>query len=217
MMPAMNTNFRYYHRARRTRTAAILPLLALVVMLSGCAEFGYHKVQIGQHRAEYKAAFPEGQVRRTDTGLSYLDHAGAGQTDAVVIFLTPDHQIAGKLLAQLREPAAWSLRRESSYHLEGQLDPVRLVLAETGPIDLIRALADSLVRAPGDTTTRQSHDLVAAGLTRIAQQWPQVGDPGPAFPLLTEALEIVPGRGTAHIGVDPDGYVHVSYDTTLSR
>jgi hypothetical protein len=182
-------------------------LLALV--LPGCAEFGYNQVQLGQEQRVYQAAFPEDSTRRSPAGVCCLETDGAGRTDAAVLLLTPDRRVAGKFYATHVE-RHWA-RPQMYYRLRGELDPRLMNLGATGPIDALRAVADELTATEGDTFVRDAHAWVAAGLLRLIQHWPHVGDEGPGFPRVSQTLERIPAGGEARITVDARGVYMVEY------
>lgn len=181
----------------------LLPIAAGLT-LPGCAGLTYDRVQVGRQLSEYQRVFPEDGVHRTDTTVCYLEHDGLGRTDAVVLLLTRDRQICGKLHA-VRVERRYGLAAGTGYRLRGEIAPELARLGATGPIDAARAVADSLTAIDGDRQTREVHGWVAAGLVRLVQRWPHVGDAGPAVPRLTDMLERVPGGGAGHLGVDPAG------------
>ena len=182
----------------------------------GCADLGYNRTELGAEQRVYQQAFPEERVRRTSAGFCYLEKDPLGRTDAVVVLLTADRRVAGKLQATYVERKG-PFRAESTYALRGQLDPELMRLSGTGPIDVLRALADELTSVQGDTFVREAHGWVAAGLMRLVQHWPHVGDEGPAFTRLTELLDCIPAGGTARLAVDARGVYEVEYTQRVAR
>ena len=90
-------------------------------------------------------------------------------------------------------------------------------LGGTGPIDVLRAIADDLTSTQGDTFVREAHGWVAAGLMRLVQHWPHVGDEGPAFTRLTDLLDRIPAGGEARLTVDARGVYVVEYRQSVTR
>jgi hypothetical protein len=192
--------------------AAIVPWLTILAttLAAGCAELSYSGIRLGQEQREYQQAFPEDRTRRTPTGICYLEKDPLGRTDAMVLLLTADRRVAGKLHATHFE-RNYGFKVETGYRLVGELDPAMLRLSSTGPIDALRAVADELTATEADAFARQTQAWVAAGLVRLVQHWPHVGDEGPAFTRLTSVLERVLGGGLARITVDPRGVYLLEY------
>jgi hypothetical protein len=190
-------------------------LLFLGLLVPGCAELSFNQIQLGQEPRDYRRALPEERSRRSPTGMCYLEHdPGAGRVDAMVVLLTPDGRVAGKLHASEVEQR-WNWPAQTTFTLRGELDPALIRMAGAGPVDTLRAVADELTAADMDAFTRDAHAWVAAGLVRLVQHWPHVGDEGPAVTRLAGMLDRVPAGGTAQIVVGVDGrysiaYVHVS-------
>ncbi len=201
-------------RTRRARKLSgqrrAIPLLAALPLLSGCVQYSYDRLRIGQEQREYRLAFPEEKIRPTAAGFCFMEQGSLGRTDAVGVLLTRDRRIAGKLHAAHLERNL-GLGPEVGYRLHAELDPRLLDTAGAGPIDALRVVADDLTVRGEDTFVRTAHGWVAAGLVRIIQQWPHVGDEGPAITRLTDALARVPAGGEARISVDPRGVYQIEY------
>jgi len=201
-------------------TAGGIALRAMLVgaatLLTGCAELCYNQVQLGQEQRAYQRAFPDAATRRSTSGLCYLEKDGFGRTDAAVLLLTADRRVAGKFYA-LHIERKLGEQVETSYQLRGELDPTLLKLNATGPLDALRAIADDLTTTDGDTFVREAHGWIAAGVMRLVQHWPHVGDEGPAFTRLTAMLERIPAGGVARITVDPRGVYLVEYTQSVAR
>ncbi len=185
------------------------------MLVVGCAEFGYDQVQLGQEQRAYRAAFPEDKSRRSATGVCFVEKDAWGRTDAAVLLLTPDRRVAGKFYATHLERRFGS-HVETTYQLRGELDPELARLSATGPIDALRAVADELTGRQDDAFVREAQGWIAAGLVRLVQHWPHVGDEGPAVTRLTGVLECVPVGGQARITVNPRGAYLVEYTQTTS-
>jgi hypothetical protein len=200
-----------------TFTAGCGALGACLALLSaGCADFGYNRVQLGVEQRVYQQAFPAERMRRTPAGFCYLEKDAFGRTDAVVVLLTADRRVAGKLHATYVERKG-PFQAETTYALRGALDPELMRLSGTGPIDVLRAVAADLTSTQGDTFVREAHGWVAAGLMRLVQHWPHVGDEGPAFTRLTDVLDRIPAGGAAHLTVDARGVYIVEYTQSVTH
>lgn len=207
-----------YASIRRTTCWGVAagPGVALSVIVlaassvAGCARFSYDRVQLGQTQREYQRAFPEDGSRRMPAGICYQTQDGLGRTEAVVVLLTGDRRISGKFYASHSERTGW-LGTGISYRLVGELDPMLVELQGAGPIDALRAVADELTATESDQFARDTQAWIAAGLVRLVQHWPHVGDEGPALTRLTGTLERVPAGGAARISVDPRGVYLLEY------
>lgn len=185
-------------------------------LLAGCAQFNYDRVRLGQTQREYQRAFPDEGSRRTTAGIGYMARDWTGRTDAAVVLLTADRRVSGKLYASFHERTGW-LNEEVSYRLVGELDPTLIAVSGAGPIDALRAVADELTTTDSDQFARDAQAWVAAGLVRLVQHWPHVGDEGPAITRLTETLERVPSGGEARITISPRGVYLVEYTVRARR
>jgi hypothetical protein len=191
-------------------------LLSLTSALSGCARYSYGQVKLGEVMPNPRKQFPEEKVRLTDIGACVLETDPFGRTDAIVILATRDQRVAGKMQASYTKRQL-GFAQEITYTLTGELHPTLTDLRGSGPVDTLRALADELTGDYPDPMVRTAHKWVAAGLIRIIQRWPHVGDEGPALVRLTETLEQVPAGGTADIVVDDDGVHHLHYHQRITR
>jgi hypothetical protein len=195
----------------RGRPHAALPgLLVALWAAGGCADWSYDRVQLGQTPREYESIFDSTAARRTELGICVLQREASGRTDAVVLLLTNDRRIAGKIQSSYQEQN-WVLWGERTYRLRGELDPHLYALRSAGPLDSLRAIAGDLVRYEGEKLATDAHDWIAAGLVRLVQRWPNATDTGVPPGRLSELLERVPGGGEAQISVDPAGTYHFAY------
>lgn len=194
----------------------LILLLTVVILGSGCAQMGYDRIRIGQDPREYERAFPTEDLRQTRAGLVYLDEGGRERATAVVVLLTRDRLVAGRFLAHFEEDR-FGLPPQTRYSLTGELDPVLSRLANVGPVDMLRVIADDLSRPEDDAFVRDAQAWVAVGLIRLLQQWPQVQDAGPAVPRLADVLQQVPGGGVAQVRVTPAGVIQVDYTVRVGR
>ena len=203
------------------RPSAVPPRLLLMLAVcaalqAGCAGWSYDRIRLGAEHREYERAFPEAGVRRTETTLCYLAQDRLGRTDAVVVLLTRDRRVCGKLHATHFE-RNYGFKVERGYALRGEVDPALAELSAAGPIDALRAIGDELTSTEGDTAARQTRAWVAAGLVRMVQHWPHVGDEGPAFTRLTDTLERVAGGGVTRITVNARGVYELEYTVGTPR
>jgi hypothetical protein len=194
---------------RWTIAGLLAPLLLCQTL--GCASWSYDNIQIGQAVRESQRLLPVDKTRRTDVGFCYVDQDLTGRTDAIVILLTKDLTVAGKLQAShVKRDVAWM--SEEGYLLRGVIDPVAMQLNATGPVDTLRAVTDDLAQAMDDNFVREAHGWVAVGLARLIQRWPHMGiEPGGGNPGLMEMLQRVPAGGTAMVRVTPEGMYEIEY------
>jgi hypothetical protein len=177
---------------------------------AGCAQWSYSQIELGQEPQDYERAFPAESARRTHLGLCSLCEDAFGRTDAVVVLLTHDRRVAGKIHATrfLRD---YGLKTDEGFLLQGELDPRLAELQATGPIDTLRVIATDLAEYQGEKLAMEAHAWVAGGLVRLIQCWPHVNEVGIAAARLTELFELVPGGGAARIAVDPAGIYQFEY------
>ncbi len=195
----------------RCRQPAGLALLLLAGLLNaGCAQWSYERIEIGQPLRDYERVFPEEDSRKTRRSLCLLKQDALGRTDAVVLLYNRLQVVYAKFQATARGRDA-ILAAGAAYTVRGTIDPAAGGFRDVGPIDLLRAVADDLTADDHEAAVRDAHAWVAAGLTRIIQQWPGVSDPGPAYPRLTRTLASVSADGTATVTVGPQRRLHVSY------
>jgi hypothetical protein len=188
-----------------------LSLLVFAALQAGCMDAGYRAIQIGQPQSEIKRFFPEPNSRETSFSLSSVQRDWFGRTDAFVVLLTRDRRVAAKFQATYGDRDL-GFQNVRGYRLRGVVDPELAGFGDTGPIDTARTIADDLTRLEGDAILQEAHDLIAAGIVRLLQQWPGNIDPGPARTRLTDELDTVLGGGSADITVAPEGYFEYTYE-----
>ncbi len=194
------------------RASLLVTVMAAAPALLGCAWGPYERIRLGQAPAEYRSVFAEGTTHQTAVGIWHWQRDMRGWTSAVVLLTARDQRVAGKLWA------TWSPRGETpAYRLVGELSPESLGLGATGPLDVLRVVADELTGDSIDCRAREAHDLVAAGIVRVLRSRPSVDNAGPAEARLIEALERVPADGRADIDVTPAGTLTVEYSASLTR
>jgi len=203
---------------RRTvwRQVAAWAALGLPLMATGCAGLTYEQIKLGEQLRTYDRVFPEDRARRTENTVCFMESDLTGKTEAVVVLVTRDRRVAGKLHAT-HVDRQLGLTRETSYTLVGEIDPVVAKLNSTGPADTLRAIVDQLISVDSDQTAREAHGWVAVGLVRLLQRWPHVGDEGPSFPKLPDLLDRVPADGIARLAVDGRGMFLLEYTQSVQR
>jgi hypothetical protein len=200
-------------RIARRQKLALASTLVLVPLLltTGCADWSYRQIQLGQSPQDYARILPAGTSRRTALGLCHLSNDHFGRTDAIVVLLTSDRQVAAKLWARHYE-RNWGFNKVTrGFRLVGELDPELYDVEGTGPLDSLRAIASELTDYRGEKLALEAHAWVAAGLVRFLQRWPPVADMGVTSQRLSELFERVPGGGGAHLEVDEHGIYHFEY------
>jgi hypothetical protein len=197
---------------RRWRATRAVLLLAMLTGLlnAACAQWSYDRVKLGQGPPDYERAFPAESARRTHLGLCSLREDVFGRTDAVVVLLTHDRRVAGKVHAT-RFIRDYGFKTDEGFLLQGELDPQLAELQATAPLDTLRAIAVDLAEYQGERLAMEAHAWVAGGLVRLIQCWPHVNDIGIAAVRLTELFELVPGGGEARIAVNPAGIYQFEY------
>jgi hypothetical protein len=200
---------------RSVCTAALLAAPVLL-LLTGCTDWAYRQIQLGQSAEEYERVLPAETSRRTAVGLCHLSSDRFGRTDAFVVLLTGDRRVAGKLRARHYE-RDWGLKVDRGFWLEGELDPELYGVQSAGPLDTLRAIAGDLTDYRGEKLALDAHAWVAAGLVRLMQRWPGVEDVGVSSQRLSELFELVPGGGAARLEVNERGIYRLEYKQGTTR
>ncbi|TWT43622.1 hypothetical protein RAS1_00190 [Phycisphaerae bacterium RAS1] len=202
-------------RAEPARGASII-LAAACCLLSGCSNWAYDRFQIGQEWKTVERVLPADATRRTAPGVCCLVSDITGRTDAIVVLLTRDQRIAAKLQTT-RFERHYGFKVETGVRFRAEIDPHLARLEGSGPIDTLRAVADELTAVEGEKLIRDAHGWIGASIIRILQRWPHAGDEGPTISRVSEALERVPGGGTARIGIDQRGVYMIEYAHGIGR
>ena len=200
-----------------TYTPTRVGICLAILTLSGCADWSYQRIQLGQSPEDYARVLPMETSRRTALGLCHLSKNALGRTDALVVLLTSDRRVAAKLRARHFEHKWGVNRTERGYWLVGELNPELYGVAGSGPLDTLRAIAGELTVYRGEKLALDAHAWVAAGLVRLVQRWPGVNDVGVSSQRLSELVERVPGGGTARIEIDDRGIYHLEYKQGRTR
>lgn len=183
----------------------------LLTLSAGCANWSYDRVQLGMLQREAERLLPEGTLWRTELGLAIEQTDWTGRTDALVILLTQDLRVAGKLQTTRTTEGLPGLNRQEHYRLRGLVDPQAWGLTDVGPVDLLRALIDDLASYRGARMPMETHARVAAGIRRLLERWSEADLPPPQYPLLGTALETVPADGLAEVRREPGGAYSFEY------
>jgi len=191
--------------------SALGGLLLLVPLIEGCADLSYEGITLGMRQAECARRLEGESVQRTDLGLCAVRTDLTGRTDTLVALVSREGVVTGKLQATFR-PADLRWGRPAAYRLRGQLDPASSALGATGPVDSLRAILDDLASYRGPRSVMQAHAWVAAGLVRMIERWPHVGELASAYPHLTDILEQVSGGGESRLRVDRQGVYWFEYE-----
>ena len=201
---------------RKVLTTFAVAFLA-VFTLTGCADWTYRKIQIGQTPSEYARVLPLENSRKTALGMCSLQAGKSGRTDVIVVFLTEDRRVSAKFWARHKERNWGFGRRETKFELDGELDPKLYGSEGCGPVDTLRALISDLTEYRGEKLALDAHSWIAAGLIRLMQCWPSDRDNGVSSPLLKARLEFIPGGGTGRMEIDPKGCYQLHYHQSGGR
>lgn len=190
--------------------------LSAILLLSGCAQWNYQQLRIGQGPGEYDRILPAEQTRRTESGLaSWAEDVLSNRTDATIVLLSRDRRIAGRILTTRVERIG--LRREVELTLEGEIDPRLSGFERTAPVDILRALISELALFQGEQLARDAHAYTAAALARMVTAWPGSDSPSQRISGLGEYLDKTPSGGETTIRIDPNGLVHFYYRAVAAR
>jgi hypothetical protein len=197
--------------------AVVMLATTTVLILAGCTAMTYDRIRLGRTQDECRQLLDQEVFRSCDIGYSGIQQDPAGRTNALVVLLGRDGLVGGKLQATLATPGGVPLGQPSatgaalSFQLRGELDLAALALQGAGPLDVLRAVLSELAGQQTVQSAGAARELVAAGLVRLLERWPQL-NPASQFPELAETLERVPAHGDARLGVTPQGLFFLQYD-----
>ena len=193
---------------RHTAARAIRPILtlALLTVLTGCSNWTYRHLQIGQTPHEYRRVLPTINTDQTPATVCYLKRQGSDRRDALVVLLTVDRRLAGKLRASYRQR-----KNEFTYRLDGKIDPRLYGTEDAGITNTLRALAIDLTEHPGRQLAVEVHTWVAAGIVRLLAESPETGDFGVSAQQLQKLFERVPAGGQSQLKRSEQGYIELEY------
>lgn len=187
-----------------------ISLLALALAGSGCAKLTYDRLNLGEPPSKYERMLPASESRRTAVGLCQLKKSAGGKVESILLVLSDDRRLAGKVRVRRVQRSA-GLLGSTTYELYGSVDPVLYGAAEAGPADVLRSLVRSLVDYRGEKLAMEAHRLVAAGLLRLLERWPEAGDLGLSADVSADLAEIAPSGGTSRIDVRDSGVIDFQY------
>lgn len=202
---------RFHGGPRRiVRGLACLMLLGVAMGGGGCVKLTYDRLHLGEPPSKYERMLPASESRRTMVGLCQLRKSSGGKSEAILLVLSDDRRLAGKIrVRRVRSEAGLLSHRE--YELWGTIDPVLYGAGQAGPADVLRSLVRSLVDYRGERLAVEAHRLVAAGLLRILEQWPEAADLGLSPDLAADLAEIAPGGGKSHVETADNGVIRFEY------
>jgi hypothetical protein len=147
------------------------------VPLTGCASLSYDRIRLGAAPADYDNVLPSATTRRTTVGLTHWSDSPTSH-DAVVILLSDDRRVAGKLHARRFASGLWSQRNAPRYELVCELDRSLFEVGDTSPIDVMRMILADLAEAATEPSVRDAQDTIIAGIAQCLRRWPGVEDSG---------------------------------------
>lgn len=185
-------------------------LLTLPITILGCASWNYDRIQLREPLPDLDSQFPRDEARKTSLGVAHLRNPNSPQAAAVVILVTLEKRVAAKFHAAQHQ-RDWGFSVERGYELAGQIDLELLAAKNPGPLAALRTIARQLAAYQGDPAAEHAHQLVAAGLVRIIQRWPDIENLGPTSDQVNALATLAPGGGRAALTMDLDGTFHISY------
>lgn len=200
----------FRHKIFRSGTIA-RPLITLLISATlagstGCANWSYRNIHAGQNPRDYEKLLPAFDTRRTPLGLCYYKVDSLGGEDVIMILVSDNRRVAGKLRAQVGG-ASKTPGGARGLRLEGEISSQWLGSELPGPADALRYLLTRLADYHADNATMRAHGWAAAGLTRLLELYPQA-EPITSLPAaFNEQLERVPGGGTGDMRADGDHIV----------
>jgi hypothetical protein len=194
-----------------------MPLAATALLVSGCSTMTYDSVRLGLMQDDCRQLLDQEAFHSCDIGYTGIQQDAAGRTVALVVLLGRDGVVGGKLEATTTPPGGAPIAPPSAtaaaltFQLRGELDLDALALEGAGPLDTVRAMLSELADPQTIESAGAPRELVAAGLVRLLERWPQL-NPAAKYPHLADTLERVPARGAARLGITPQGFFSLAYD-----
>jgi hypothetical protein len=182
-----------------------------IVLLSGCADLTYDRVRLGLAPREYDRVLDTQRSSWTEAGLVEYQRDADGDATALVLLLSDDRRIAGKIQVTRKDSELELPLLRRGYELRGELDARLYGLGDVGPVDTLRLLTQRLCAFPTERGARNGHLLAAAGLVRILELQANVEDIGISADQRRELAAQAPSGGVAHLALDPDGVLRFSF------
>ncbi len=195
--------------------ASLLASLFLVATSTGCADWSYRAIEIGQNPRDYDNVLPRGLSRQTELGLCYFEAKDSGRSDAVVVNLGADRRVDGKWHATQIKRLVWR-QPKTGYHLHGEFAPGRVGLGQAGPVDVLRLNLLALTERQVDPHVVRAHTLVAAGIARLIESSPDTSL-ADVCPDAEDLLALTSADGQAQLERDEAGVYHFEYHEGIER
>lgn len=196
-------------RAQAPRPLAQILLSAALLASAGCADWRYDEIRLRAAPREYATILAAQRTRQTPLGLAHLDRRSADRPEALLVVLSGDRRVAGKLQV-LRSRRMTISGTRDVYELRGDLDAALIGAAEAGPVDALRLLLSELEILPREPLPRTVYGSIAAGLVRLLDRWPAATAPEVDRDALDEWLCEINPEGQADISTN-DGVVRIRY------
>ena len=199
------------------RIASVVTLVAIVLPpLSGCANWSYNALHIGQTPREYADVLPRTFTRDTGDDLCYYEEKRGQRFEAIIVNLGADRRVDGKWQAQRRVRKDWLGRESLMYGLRGEFDPTRVGLDEAAAADVLRFYLLALTEWHDDPQVIMARGMIATGVVRLLESWPEIDLSDLADDV--DALQLLSvGGGTAKVAQDANGVFHFEYQESVAR
>ncbi len=195
--------------AQPPRSLAQFLLSAALLASAGCADWRYDEIRLRAVPREYATILAADRTRQTPLGLAHLDQRSAERPEALLVVLSNDRRVAGKLQVRRSRRMTLSGAREI-YQLRGEIDAALIGAAEAGPVDALRLLLSELERLPREPLPRNVYGSIAAGLVRLLDRWPGATAPEVDRDALDEWLCEINPEGQADISTT-QGVIRIHY------
>lgn len=182
-----------------------------IVLLSGCADLTYDRVRLGLAPSEYDRVLDTQKSSWTEAGLVEYQRDSDGDATSLVLLLSDDRRIAGKIQVTREESEMELPLARRGYELRGELDSRLYGLGDVGPVDTLRLLTQRLCAYPTERGARTGHMLAAAGLVRILERQEHVEDIGISRDQRRELAAHAPSDGVTRLSLDPDGVLRFGF------